>query len=803
LRRLLRFLSALTLGALVLLVLAGAGLLYLVHRYGEELPDYRQLASYEPPTLTRIHAGDGRLLAEYAREKRVFVPAEAIPDRIKQAFIAAEDKNFYHHPGIDVVGIGRALLSNLERLQANRRPEGASTITQQVAKNFLLSNELSVKRKLKEAILALRMERAFTKDRILELYLNEIFLGNRSYGVATAALNYFNKSLDELTIGEAALLGGLPKAPSSYDPRRSQTAALQRRNYVIGRMAEDGYITPAEAEAARAEPIVLREQAPTEVAEADFFIEEVRRQLMARLGEEGFYEGGLSVRVTVSSTLQAIADRALRHGLSAYDRRHGWRGPWGRMDLPEGGDGAWRTKLAGLDPGFELQGWRRGVVLEARGERVELGLETGEQVRLAAADVAWTRRAPLKPGDLVVMEPLGEDGERRWVLRQRPEVEGAVVALDPHTGRVLAMSGGFSYRQSKFNRATQARRQPGSAFKPFVYLAALEEGKTPSSVVLDAPIVIDQGPGLPKWRPENYTDDFLGPITLRVALEKSRNTISVRLAQEIGMDRIIAVADRLGIGTGLGPYLAASLGSNEVTPIELTAAYAKLVNGGKSIEPVLVERIQDRHGRTIMRGDPRSCTGCTGVAWDGGPPPALPDAREQVIDPRHAYQMVSMLEGVVERGTAKTARELGKPLAGKTGTTNDSKDAWFVGFSPDLVVGVFIGFDQPTGMGRKETGATVALPVWIEVMQAALKDQPPIPFRTPPGLSLVRVDAATGRLPSSGSQAVIAEAFLPGTEPGRNRSQDPEADDSEAQNDPFAAPRATTRVVPPGSSGLY
>jgi penicillin-binding protein 1A len=401
------------------------------------------------------------------------------------------------------------------------------------------------------------------------------------------------------------------------------------------------------------------------------------------------------------------------------------------------------------------------------------------------------------------MEPMGEGGEQRWVLRQRPEVEGAVVALDPHTGRVLAMSGGFSYRQSKFNRATQARRQPGSAFKPFVYLAALEEGKTPSSVVLDAPIVIDQGPGLPKWRPENYTDDFLGPITLRVALEKSRNTISVRLAQEIGMDRIIAVADRLGIGTGLGPYLAASLGSNEVTPIELTAAYAKLVNGGKSIEPVLVERIQDRHGRTIMRGDPRSCTGCTGVAWDGGPPPALPDAREQVIDPRHAYQMVSMLEGVVERGTAKTARELGKPLAGKTGTTNDSKDAWFVGFSPDLVVGVFIGFDQPTGMGRKETGATVALPVWIEVMQAALKDQPPIPFRTPPGLSLVRVDAATGRLPSSGSQAVIAEAFLPGTEPGRNRSQDPEADDSEAQNDPFAAPRATTRVVPPGSSGLY
>jgi penicillin-binding protein 1A len=798
LKRLLRLLSALTLGSVALLVVAGGGLLYAIHRYDGDLPDYRQLATYEPPTMTRIHAGDGRLLAEYAREKRVFVPAEAIPDRVKQAFIAAEDKNFREHPGIDVVGIGRALLSNLERLGSNRRPEGASTITQQVAKNFLLSNELSVTRKLKEAILAMRMERAFTKDHILELYLNEIFLGNRSYGVATAALNYFNKSLDELTIAEAALLGGMPKAPSSYDPRRNPEAARQRRDYVIGRMQEDGYITAEEAAAARREPIVLRDQAPTEFAEADFFIEEVRRQLVARLGEEGFYEGGLSVRVTVSPKLQTLADRALRHGLSAYDRRHGWRGPWGRMDLEQAG-AAWPAKLATLDPGFELGGWKRGVVLETRGERAEIGLETGEQVRLGGEDAAWSRRQPLQPGDLVFMEPMGEAGEQRWVLRQRPEVEGAVVALDPHTGRVLAMSGGFSYRQSKFNRATQAKRQPGSAFKPFVYLAALEEGMTPSSILLDAPIVIDQGPGLPKWRPENYTDDFLGPITLRVALEKSRNTISVRIAQQLGMAKIIDVADRLGISDSLGPFLAASLGSNEVTPIELTAAYAMLVNGGKEIEPVLIERIQDRHGKTIMRGDPRSCGGCAGIAFDGSAPPALPDPRAQVVDPRHAYQMVSMLEGVVERGTAKAALKIGKPLAGKTGTTNDSKDAWFVGFSPDLVVGVFVGFDQPQGMGRRETGASVALPIWVEVMEGALEGRPGIPFRTPPGLSLVRVDAATGRLPGSGSQSVIAEAFIPGTEPGRDRSVAPEAEPA----DPFAAPRATTRVVPPGTGGLY
>jgi penicillin-binding protein 1A len=408
-KRLFRFVASLVLGAVALAVLAGVGLFVLVERYGAELPDYRQLATYEPPTMTRIHAGDGRLLAEYAREKRVFVPADAIPDRVKQAFIAAEDKNFYHHPGIDVVGIGRALLSNVQRLGSSRRPEGASTITQQVAKNFLLSNELSYKRKIKEAVLALRMERAFTKDHILELYLNEIFLGNRSYGVAAAALNYFNKSLDELSIAEAALLGGMPKAPSSYDPRRNAEAALARRNYVIGRMAEDGYITAEEAEAARNEPIVLKEHAPVEFAEADFFIEEVRRQLVGRLGEDGFYAGGLSVRVTVSPKLQAIADRALRHGLAAYDRRRGWRGPWGRLELAAAGED-WPAKLAARDPGFELGAWRRGVVLASAKGRVEVGLEDGTKVRLSAGDVAWTKQN-LERGHLVFLEDLAGDGE--------------------------------------------------------------------------------------------------------------------------------------------------------------------------------------------------------------------------------------------------------------------------------------------------------------------------------------------------------------------------------------------------------
>ena len=801
-RRLLRILSALTLGAILLAVLGGAGLLFLAHNYGADLPDYKQLATYEPPTATRIHAADGRLLAEYARQNRIFVPAEAIPERVKHAFIAAEDKNFYQHPGIDLIGIGRAIKSNLENLHNNRRPEGASTITQQVAKNFLLSNEVSMTRKLKEMILALRMERAFSKDRILELYLNEIFLGNRSYGVATAALKYFDKSLDQLTVAETALLAGLPKAPSSYDPLQNPDAALQRRNYVLGRMQEDGYISAAEAEAARAEPIVLRQQSATETAEADFFIEEVRRELAAKLGEQGLYEGGLSVRVTASPTLQAAADRALRHGLSGYDRRHGgWRGSWGRIELAKDDQG-WQAELGTQDPGFELGDWVRGVVLAARGKRVEIGLENGDRIPLSASDVSWTERQPLTAGDLVVMEAMGEADARRWVLRQRPAVEGAVVALDPHSGRILAMSGGFSYRQSKFNRATQAKRQPGSAFKPFVYLAGLESGMTPVSKVLDAPITLDQGPGLPKWRPENFTDDFLGPITLRVGLEKSRNLISVRVAEQIGMAKIIDVANRFGIGAGMQPNLAASLGSTEVTPIQLAAAYAMLVNGGKKIEPVLVERVQDRHGKTIVRGDPRGCEGCSGLTWDGLPPPPIPDTRAQVVDPRNAFQMVSMLEGVVQRGTAKAAQTIGKPLAGKTGTTNESKDTWFVGFSPDLVVAVFVGFDQPQPMGKKETGATLALPIWIEVMQAALADQPATPFRTPPGLSLVRIDAATGQLSRSAGNSVIAEAFLPGTEPGQDRSAEGDPD-ATAAADPFARPRPSRQFVPADSGGIY
>ncbi len=775
--RLFRLIARLALTALILLLVAGGALAYLVWQYGRDLPDYRQLADYRPPTVTRIHAGDGRLLAEYAREKRVFVPASAIPARVKNAFVAAEDKNFYRHFGIDPLGILRAVIDNIQRLGQNRRPVGASTITQQVAKNFLLSNEVSIERKIREAILAIRMERAFTKEHILELYLNEIFLGRRSYGVAAAALNYFDKSLDELTIGEAAFLAGLPKAPSRYDPERNPEAAYERRDYVIGRMLEDGYITPGEAEAARDEPLLLRKRAATEIARADFFVEEVRRRLVDRFGEEGFYEGGLSVRATVLPRLQDIADRVLRDGLSAYDRRRGgWRGPAGRIELAEGTD--WREELERFDPGFDLLHWRKAVVLDADAGGAELGFADGGTGVLPLEELVWARPVDedgrlgaeprtatevLAPGDIVLVEALEEEG--RYALRQRPEVEGALVAMDPHTGRVLAMSGGFSFRQSQFNRATQAERQPGSAFKPFVYLAALEAGMTPASIVLDAPIVVDQGPGLPKWKPANYSDRFYGPSTLRLGLEKSRNLMTVRLAQEIGMPRILEVAERFGIGEGMAPLLSSALGSNEVTLLRLTTAYAMLVNGGRRVEPVFVERIQDRFGRTVLAADTRPCEGCRSEVWDGGPPPAPPERREQVVDPRIAYQIVHLLEGVIERGTGRRARDLGRPLAGKTGTTNDSRDAWFMGFSPDLVVGVWVGFDTPKSLGPRETGASAALPIWKAFMGEALEGRPPTPFRMPPGVVNVRIDADTGLLPGPDSERVIVEAFLPGTEP--------------------------------------
>ncbi|MFO0998093.1 MAG: penicillin-binding protein 1A [Alphaproteobacteria bacterium] len=760
---------------LVLCVVGASGALYALWHFGRDLPDYRQLATYEPPTMTRVHAGDGRLLAEFATEKRVFVPIDAIPKHVIAAFLASEDAEFYTHPGVNILSVFRAALQNVEHYASDKRPVGASTITQQVAKNFLLSNELSLSRKVKEAILAFRLDRTYSKDRILELYLNEIYLGYGSYGVAAAALNYFNKSLAELSVGEAAYLAALPKAPNNYHPVRHAAAALARRNWVIDRMREEHFISSAQASAAEAEPLTIRTRDEEEVARADYFAEEVRRDLVQRFGEEALYRGGLSVKTSLDPRLQVIADNALRAGLRGYDRRHGWRGPIAHIDAGEG----WQARLAGVSAPPGLAPWRLAVVLGVEADKAAIGLTDGSRGHIPLQEMTWARahrpeqevgpgiKAPsdvLKAGDVVAVERVKGE-ESAYALRQIPSVQGAVVAMDPHTGRVLAMSGGYSQEMSVFNRATQAKRQPGSSFKPFVYLAGLDSGFTPATRILDAPIVIDQGPGLGKWKPENYTGKFYGPAPMRVGIEQSRNLMTVRLAENIGMDKVAAYAKQFGIVDDMPEVLSMALGAGETTLLRLTTAYAMLVNGGKRITPSLIDRVQDRQGRTIFRQDTRDCTDCRPGEWRGNATPELPDLREQIADPISVYQIVSMLEGVIARGTGQRIRELNRTLAGKTGTTNDSADTWFVGFSPDLVFGVFVGFDQPMTLGGHETGASVAVPIFKDFMAAALVGKPDIPFRIPPGVRLVHINLATGLPAKPGDKNVILEAFRPGTVP--------------------------------------
>ena len=789
---------------IVALIAAGGAGIYLLHKYGNDLPDYRQLADYQPPTVTRIHAGDGRLLAEYAQEKRVFVPVEAMPKRLIEAFLAAEDKNFYTHFGLDPMGIVRAVITNLRQIGQNRRLVGASTITQQVAKNFLLTNEVSYVRKLKEAILAYRIEQAFTKNEILELYLNQIYLGVGSYGVAAAALNYFNKSLDDLTTAEAAFLAGLPKAPSVYHPVRAADEARGRRDWVIGRLLDLRIIDEQEAEIARAEPLVMRKRDNTELVKADYFTESVRRQLIADQGESALYEGGLSIRTTILPSLQEQATRALHDGLVAYDRRHGWRGPVADIGV----EANWAERLTEIDRKDGLPNWQLGFVINVNQEAASVGLvDDGSIIQLPLETVTWARtqiRDPndpdketlgpeisgvdqvLQAGQVIWVEAVPAEVEVaatetdqapvqeavRYELRQPPEVEGAIVAIDPHNGRVLAMSGGFSYRRSEFNRATQARRQPGSALKPFVYLAGFDQNYTPSSTFLDAPVVYDQGPDEGKWKPENYSNKFYGTRTLRFGLEKSLNVLTVRLAQSIGMGNVINMADRFGLSRKMEYNLASALGSSEADLMTLTSAYAMLVNGGKRIQPALIERIQDRHGKTVERRDDRHCPECRNIEWSRQPTPLLADQRERIIDEARAYQMVNVLEGVVERGTGRRAQAIGKPVAGKTGTSNDSRDAWFLGFTPDLAVGVYVGFDTPRTLGKKETGSSAALPIFVDFMQQALADKPATPFRVPSGVRLVRIDADSGLLPGPTTEQVIWEAFLPGTEPTKVTPED-------------------------------
>ena len=782
--------------ALVILGLAAfIALAVYIMMLARDLPSHKRLASYEPPITSRVHAGDGTLIAEFAEEHRVFVPIESVPEHVIQAFVAAEDKKFFDHHGLDYTGILRGAINSAKiKLTGGGNLQGGSTITQQVAKNMLLTRDQTIQRKIKEAIIARRMEDAFTKDEILELYLNEIYLGVRAYGVGSAALIYFDKSLPELSLSEAAVLASLAKAPSTVNPYRRPERLLARRNYVLGRMVEDGYITREEADAAKAKELEVTERLRgPEYAAATYFVQELRKQLIDQYGEEALQRGGLSIRTTIDTSLQLAAQDALQAGLESYDRRHGYRGPFASIDA-DGNIPGQMEKLT-LPPGYGT--WEAGMVARAGSDGASIILKDGRKTSIPKEDVEWARTwsreggtgKGLAAGDVVLVEverteqkrarsSSDEDSETEegdWIyvpsetalLRQVPDVEGGIVALDPHTGRVLAMVGGYSFFKSPFNRVTQAVRQPGSSFKPFVYGAALENGYTPSTRILDAPFVYYDEHTEEMWKPQNYSEGrSYGEVTMRTALERSFNQVTARVAVDIGMPAVSEFAERFGLYNDLPPYPAMALGSGETTPWRMARGYAAFVNGGKEVTPTLLDRVQDRHGNTLYRHDTRPCEGCDALEWDGGKPPALPDNREQLVDPVIAYQIVHMLEGVVERGTARRASRIGKPLAGKTGTTNDYIDALFYGFSPDLVVGIWVGFDTPKTLGEGESGGSVAGVIFTDFMEEALKDEPALPFRIPPGVRLVQVDHDTGGLPTASSGEVIVEAFRPGTEPG-------------------------------------
>src|ERR1051326_2937183 len=824
---LMRFFGFLFAAGTVVFLVGIAAAAALFWHFSKDLPDYSQLQDYEPPVMTRIHAGDGPRLAESARERRLYLPIQAIPKLVTNAFIAAEDKNFYEHGGIDLGGILRAGLVYAQNYGSNRRPQGASTITQQVAKNFLLSNEVSLNRKIKEVLLALRIERAYSKDKILELYVNEIYLGLGAYGVAAASLLYFDKSVHELTVAEAAYLAGLPKGPNNYNPFRQRERAIERRNYVLDRMAEDQYITPQEAEKAKKEPLnVSPHPTGAHMFAAEYFAEEVRREIYERYGEKKLYEGGLSIRTTLDPKFQVMARKALTEGLVRFDEAQGWRGPLAKIDI--GGD--WGAKLAEVKSLADIAPWRLAVVLETSDQAARIGLQPPRdpagtvsrerQVGIFAIDgVKWAKSGSdrskggpkvaqiLHPGDVVYAEPIGKDSGQ-YRLRQIPEVSGAMVVMDPWTGRVLALVGGFSYDQSQFNRATQALRQPGSSFKPFVYAAALDNGYTPSTVVLDAPIEIDQGPGMAAWRPENYEGKYYGPQTLRFGLEHSRNVMTVRLAQDVGMPLIAEYAKRFGVYDDLPPYLSFALGAGETTVLRMTAAYSMFANGGKRIKPTLIDRIQDRYGHTIYRHDARECRGCDADQWNKQPEPVLLDRREQVLDPLTAFQVTWMLKGVVERGTAASAfQDMGKPVAGKTGTTNDEKDAWFIGYTPDLTVGVYPGYDKPRHLARGATGGHLAAPIVKDFLKVALAEKPGVDFAPPAGIKLIRVDLRTGLRPGpGGSGKVTIEAFKPGTAPPDGYSivgfTDPEGRPLRPDYPGGVSPESD-RAIRSGTGGLY
>ena len=722
--------------------------------FSSDLPDYKILANYKPPISSRVHSGEGQLIAEYALQKRLFIPFESIPEKVIYSFLSAEDKNFFSHPGVDAKSITRAIIKNLKNYFSEKRLEGASTITQQVAKNFLLTSEISLKRKIKEAILAFRIERAYSKERIMELYLNQIYLGQGTYGIAAASLEYFDKAVGDLSYDESALLAALPKAPSKYNPYKSIEKAKKRRNFVLKNLFDNSYISKEEYESFKRKDIKTKKRKIQLLEEANFYSEEVRRIVNTKYGYDELYKGGLSIRTPLNSNYQIAAFKALRDGLEEYDKRHGWRGPLTNLKKKN-----WQNYTKEFTPDESLN-WKLAKVAKVEDLTLEIEIENKKIGFIDFSNVRWTRKKSfkdfLKINDIIY---VSKEKENNWNLKQLPKINGAIVVMDPFTGRVLAMVGGFSFRLSEFNRATQAKRQPGSAFKPIVYAAALEKGFTPSSLVLDAPFVIEQGEGLKTWKPENYGKKFYGPSTLRTGIEKSRNLMTVRIAQKVGFEKISQITKKFGIYEDVPELLSVSLGAAETTLIQLTNAYSSFANGGKKVDPIFIDRIQDRRGKTIFNADKRKCIGCKDISYLKDEVPIIQNDRKQIISQETAYQITSMMEGVIKRGTGRKLKDLNLTLAGKTGTTNKNMDAWFLGFTSKLVVGVYVGFDEPKTLGKFETGAKAALPIFKKFVKKVVKKKEALPFKVPKNISLVVVDVDTGLQPDRNTKTIIYESF--------------------------------------------
>jgi|TARA_B100000929_G_scaffold205536_1_gene163722 penicillin-binding protein 1A len=731
-----------------------AGIVSILWYYSNDLPDYKFLKNYKPPISSKLYSNDGQLLSEFSSEKRIFVPYNSIPVLVVNSFLSAEDKNFFKHPGVDAKGILRATVNNISNLFSSKRLEGASTITQQVAKNFLLSNEVSIDRKIKEAILAFRIERALTKERILELYLNQIYLGEGSYGIASASLQYFDKSISELDYTEAALLAALPKAPSRYNPYKNIELAKFRRNLVLKNLYDNNYLNKEEFKKSSEENIKLKKRKSVYLENSNYYVEDIRKLIVDQYGFDKVYKQGFTINTPLNLNLQEKATQSLRQGLIEFDKKKGWRGSL--LNRKYTSDWSINLKDYKLE---ESIGWKLSIIKKISRFSVEIETIDGTGGTIEFSSIDWTKKKfenLFDVGDVVYVEKIKD---KKFNLRQLPKVNGAIVVMDPYTGRILALSGGFSFKNSEFNRATQALRQPGSAFKPFVYALALENGYTPATLILDAPIVFDQGEDLKLWKPENYGKKFYGPLTLRTAVEKSRNLMTVRIAQNLGIKKIAEFATELNIYEDPEELLSLSLGSSETTLLKLTTAYCSFVNGGKLINPKFIDRIQDSEGNTIFNSENRECDGCDQISYLSKKIPKIKNNFKQIISKETAYQMTSILEGAVKRGTAKGLKDLNLDLGGKTGTTNKNTDTWFVGFSSNYVIGVYVGYDEPSSLGRHETGSRTAMPIFKNFVKNAVKKNNARPFKTPQGIKMLVVNSKTGKRASYNDESIIIEAF--------------------------------------------